>query len=624
MRFLSFIWRFLVGLKDALVLLFMLLFFGALYTVLSAEPRVGAGTRGALLLDLSGGIVEQPATPSPVDLLISQSSLTKQYRLRDLVHGLQAAASDDRVRAVALDLDIFTGGGQVALSDVGAALDAVRRAKKPVIAYSSAYTDDSYQLAAHADEVWLNPLGTVLLRGPGGANIYYKGLMDKLGVTANVYRVGTYKAAVEPFTRMDMSPEARQAAQALADSLWQSWLEDVRRARPKAQVADYVAQAEARVAHAGGDLAKTALEAGLVDRIGDRTDFGNRIAAIVGAKDGDVPGSFKTIKLDAWINSNPASQDDGSIGVLTVAGDIVDGKAASGTAGAETVVDRLNDGMRKGTLRALVVRVDSPGGSVLASERIRRAILHAKARGLPVVVSMGSVAASGGYWVATTGDKIFAEPGTITGSIGVFGIVPSFQGTLTKLGLGADGVKSTPLSGEPDTLRGPSAEAGRLIQATINDIYRRFIGLVATARHLPPERVEQIAEGRVWAGGTAHQLGLVDSFGSLDDAIAEAARRAGIDAKDARVMFLEKKPGFLESLLTSAAGGNGEAEPDAFTRVAAQPRMMIARAFDDAERLLSGPALQARCLECGPADLRPEPRSSSHSTLADLIGVLTR
>jgi protease-4 len=624
MRFLTFVWRFLIGLKDILVLLFMLLFFGLLYTALSASPRVGAGTRGVLLLDLSGPIVEQPATPGAFSLLTSGSSLTRQYRLRDVVHALRTAATDDRVQAVALDLDIFTGGGEVALSDVGTAIDAVRRAKKPVIAYSSAYTDDSYQLAAHASEVWLNPLGTVLLRGPGGSNIYYKGLMDKLGITANVYRVGTYKAAVEPFTRSDMSPEARQAAQALADSLWQSWLDEVRRVRPKAQVSDYITTAEARLAHAGGDLAKTALEAGLVDRIGDRTDFGDRLAQLVGAKDSDVPGSFKSIPLDAWINSNPASDDDGAIGILTIAGDIVDGKAGSGTAGAETIVNRLNEGLKRGNLKALVVRIDSPGGSVLASDRIRRAILHAKAKGLPVVISMGSVAASGGYWVATTGDKIFAEPGTITGSIGVFGIVPSFQGSLAKLGLGADGVKATPLSGEPDTLRGPSAEAGRLIQATIEDVYRRFIGLVAAARHLPPERVETMAEGRVWAGGTAHQLGLVDSFGSLDDAVAEAARRAHIDPKRAKAVFLERKPGILESMLTSVAADNGQAAPDALTRIAAQPRMMLARAFDDAQRLLDGPVLQARCLECGPAAPESQPQGRSQSTLSALLSILAK
>lgn len=624
MRFLGLIWRFLVGLKDFLVLLFMLLFFGALYAALSATPRVGAGTKGALLLDLSGSIVEQPAVPGALDLLTGGTGLVRQYALRDLVSGIRAAARDDRVQAIALDLDIFTGGGQVALSDVGDALSEVRRANKRILAYGSAYTDSSYQLAAHADEIWLNPLGTVLLRGRGGTNLYYKGLMDKLGVTANVYRVGTYKAAVEPFTRTDMSPEARQASQALADSLWQSWLDDVRRVRPNAQVGDYIVRMEDRLVAAGGDLARTALQAGLVDRIGDRTEFGKRVAEIVGKGDEDRPGSFKSIPLDAWINSNPASSDAGTIGVLTIAGDILDGEAGPGTAGAETVADRLFEGLESGTLKALVVRIDSPGGSVTASERIRKALLEAKSQGLPVVISMGSMAASGGYWIATAGDHIVAEPATITGSIGVFGILPSFQGTLAKLGVGADGVKSTPLSGEPDPLRGPSPEAGRLIQATIEDVYRQFLRLVADARKLPVERVEQLAEGRVWAGGTARQLGLIDRFGSLDDAVKEAARRAKIDPEEAEVRFLDRELGIWETMLAGAAGGGQATGSDPFTQAVSDSQSMLLRAFVDAERLLQGPVLQARCLECGsanPAVLRTSPNSRSWlAALLDLIG----
>ena len=622
MRLLTFVWRLLVGVKDMLVLILMLLFFGALYFALSSSPRVGAGTRGALLLDLSGTIVEQPSAPAPLDLLSGGSSVGREFRLRDLVNDLRAAAEDDRVQAVALDLDIFTGGGQVALSDVGAAIDAVRRAKKPVIAYASAYTDDSYQLAAHADEIWLNPLGSVLLRGPGGASLYYKGLMDRLGITANVYRVGTYKAAVEPFTRSDMSPEARESLQALVDDIWESWLGEIRSVRPKAQVTDYIGKAEVRLTRAKGNLARTALEAGLIDRIGDRTAFGKRMAAIVGTDDEDRPGSFRTIEHEAWTNSNPAGDDDGNIGVLTVAGAIVDGEAGSGTAGAETVTKTLHEALGRGTLKALVVRIDSPGGSVLASDRIRRAILDAKARGLPVVISMGSMAASGGYWIATAGERIFAEPGTITGSIGVFGIVPSFEGTLRKLGIGADGVKSTPLSGEPDILRGPSAEAGRLIQASVDDIYQQFVGLVAKARNMPPPRVDAIAQGRIWAGSAARQLGLVDSFGSLDEAIAEAARRAKIDPDEAGVIFLDKERGFWESMLTSLASEE-QATPDALARAAARPQQMTARALADAEWLLSGPSIQARCLECGPAGPAPPRPRHSGSFLASLLALFT-
>jgi protease-4 len=618
MRFLAFVWKFLVGLKDMLVLLFMLLFFAGLYYALSSTQKVGAETQGALLLNLSGPIVEQPTEPAALDL-VSGSSVGRQYRVRDLIRSLRAAATDDRIKAVALDLDIFAGGGQVVLSDVGAAIDQVRRAKKPVIAYSSAYDDDSYQLAAHADEIWLNPLGMVLVRGPGGANLYYKGLMEKLGITANVYRVGTYKAAVEPFTRSDMSPEARESSQALADALWENWLAEVRRVRPKAQVADYIAQAEARLTRAGGDVAKAALQAGLVDRIGDRTEFGKRMAAIVGARDSDVPGSFRTVGLDAWMNNETEEDKDGEIGILTIAGDIVDGKAASGSAGGDTVSAALLEGLRDGGVKALVVRIDSPGGSATASEQIRRAIVAAKAKGIPVVVSMGSVAASGGYWIATAGDYILAEPGTITGSIGVFGIIPSFEGTLAKLGVGVDGVKSTPLSGEPDPLRGPSAEAGRLIQATVEDIYRRFIALVAEARKLPVQKVQQIAEGRVWAGGAAHQLGLVDRFGSLDDAIAEAAKRAKIDKDDAGLRYLDAHVGWLGTLLQPVARQQTSVR-DPFGRLAAEPRALLSRAVGDAGRLVDGPVLQLRCLECLPT--HAEPVARDRSALQGLLAAL--
>lgn len=604
MRFVGKVWRFLVGVKDGLVLILMILFFGSLYVALSAAPTIGAGERGALLLDLDGPIVEEPATASPLEI-VSGVALPREYRLRDVVNALRTAATDDRVEAVVLDLDIFSGGGQVALSDVAAAMDVVRRANKPVLAFSTGYTDDSYQLAAHASEIWLDPLGAVAITGPGGANLYFKGLLDKLGVTANVYKVGTYKAATEPFTRNDMSPEARESIQAIATSLWDNWRSEVQRARPKAQLATYIADPAALFARSGGDMARGALAAGLVDRLGDRTAFGKRVAEVVGSDDPDVPGSFKTLPLGAWTRGNPAGDAGGQIGVLTIAGEIVDGASEAGTAGAETIAKLLSKGVDEKNLKALVVRVDSPGGSVFASERIRRAILDAKANGLPVVISMGSVAASGGYWIATAGDHVLAEPSTITGSIGVFGIIPSFQGTLTKLGLGADGVKTTPLSGEPDMLRGPSPEADRLIQMSVEQIYRRFLTLVAASRKLPVQRVDEIGQGRVWDGGTAHQLGLVDRFGSLDQAIAEAARRARLDPATAKPVFLDREPSLFASLFGSVAEEEEDQQArDVFSRVAARSSLTLARAVADAERLVAGPALQARCLQCPPPAAR--------------------
>jgi protease-4 len=255
-------------------------------------------------------------------------------------------------------------------------------------------------------------------------------------------------------------------------------------------------------------MAKAAQEAGLVDRLGDRNAFSKRLAEIVGTQDESVPASFKAIKYDNWIAGNPSSTAGGEIGVLPIVGEIVDGSADPGTAGAETIVRNLERGLKAGNLKALVVRVDSPGGSVLASEGSGRPLLEAKAQGLPIVVSMGSVAASGGYWVAMPADRVFAEPETITGSIGVFGILPSFQGSLEKLGVGADGVKTTPLSGEPDLLRGPSPEANQLLQLGVENTYRRFISLVAAARKMPPEQVQRAAKA---AYGTVERLGSLAS-----------------------------------------------------------------------------------------------------------------
>jgi protease-4 len=607
MAFVGKAWRLLVGIKDGLVLIFMLVFFGLLYAALSASPYKDSAREGALRLDLSGAIVEQPAARDPL-AAFGGTPATREYRVAELVHALDTAASDPRIRAVALDLDIFVGGGQTAIADVGAALDRVRRAGKRVVAYATGYTDDSYQLAAHADEIWLDPLGAVLIAGPGGSNLYYAGLLERIGVTAHVYRVGAFKSAVEPYTRSDMSPEARQQSQALADALWETWGNDVRGARPRARIADWVANPQAFLQPAGGDMAQAALRAGLIDRVGDRTQYGERMAALAGNDDERVPGRYNAVHYEAWIDEHRPGDSGGEIGILTVAGTIVDGEAGPGTAGGETVARNLERGLESGNLRALVVRVDSPGGSVLASERIRRAVLAAKARGLPVVISMGSVAASGGYWVATAGDFIYAEPSTITGSIGVFGILPSFEGTLQRLGIGADGVRTTPLSGEPDLLRGPAPEAERLLQTGVESTYRRFIALVAAARRLSPARVHEIAQGRVWSGGMARQLGLVDRFGSLDDAVAEAARRAGLDPATVRRAYLEREPGFLARLFGGRGGDNAAGAPrDAFARLARRPEAMIERAVHEAGSLLAGPAIQARCLEC-PA-IAPVPRA---------------
>ncbi len=622
MAFVKGVWRILVAIKDGLVLLFLLGFFGLLYAALSWSPKPARSvSSGALLLKLDGTLVEQPAEADPFSLLTSSGPQTKEYRLSDIVTALEAAKTDGKVKAVVLNLDGFMGGGQVALSRVGKALDAVRAAKKPVFAYATIYSDDSYQLAAHASETWVDPLGGVAILGRGGSGLYYKGLIDKLGVNTHVYRVGTYKSFVEPFIRTEQSPEARQANQALANALWQDWQEEVAKARPRAKLAAYVANPAGAAEAARGNLAKAAQSAGLVDKLGDEAAFGKRVAQVAGEPSDDRVGDFASIDLNSYAKAHrPAN--DGQIGVITVAGDIVDGDGGPGSAAGDTISALLYKALSEKDLKALVVRVDSPGGSVMASEKIRQAILEAKREGLPIVVSMGNVAASGGYWISTPADLIFAEPGTITGSIGVFGILPSFEGTLAKLGITTDGVRTTPLSGQPDIAGGTTPEFDRIMQMGIEDIYGRFVGLVAQARRKSPQQIDAIAQGRVWDGGTARQIGLVDRFGGLEDAIAEAAKLAKIDPAKAKVYRIEKEPDkfaeFLQSM-TERDDEDADAPRDMLSRQAMIQRRWAMQAIADVRGLISGAGLRADCLECRGYGA---PRRVSEADERGLMGLL--
>jgi protease-4 len=597
-------WKVLVGIKDGLVLIAMLIFFGLLFAMLSAGPGPSAIRDGALLLRLDGRIVEQPTAVDPFTALTGRGDAGHEFRLRDVVRSLDKAKGDSQVKVVVLDLDSFGGGYPAALNEVADAIGRVRAAGKPVLAYATTYTDSGYRLAANASEIWESPMAGTLFMGPGGSQLYYKGLIDKLGVNAHVYRVGKYKSYVEPYTRTDASPEAKEEVQVLYNVLFGQWKEAIARARPKAHIADFLSQPDKVVVAAQGNIAQANLDAGIVDRLGTRLDFGKRVAALAGHDDNKAAGTFRTIKYDAYVAANPLPTNGDAIGVLTIAGDIVDGKSTGGNAGSDTVAKAVLDALGKKKLKALVVRVDSPGGSALASEDMRMAILEARAQKLPIVVSMGGLAASGGYWVSTAGDVIFAEPTTITGSIGIFGIIPTFEGTLKKIGITSDGVKTTPISGQPDIYAGTNPAADAIFQAGIENGYRQFVTRVSQARHLTPARVDQIGQGRVWDGGTAHQLGLVDRFGGLQDAIAEAAKRAGLKVEDTHAEYLEKKPGRLARFLAGLARDDDDNDDstapaeDAFTRIAAERRGMFAAALGEVRRIGTGAAVQARCLEC--------------------------
>lgn len=618
MAFARKVWKLLVAIKDGLALLFLLLFFLALYVALTARPNVGQVQKGALLLRLDGAIVEEPSVIDPIAALLSRQAPVGEYRARDVVRALRIAARDSRVTAVVFDLSHFTGGGFVHLQDIGEAMDAVRAAKKPVLTYATLYDDDGVLLAAHASEAWVNPMGGAFVLGPGGNQLFYGGLLEKLKVTAHVFRVGTYKSAVEPFIRNDLSPASREAAQALYGAMWENWKQDVAKARPKANMALVGGDPVAWLKAAGGDAAAAAQAAGLVDRIGNETEFGARVAQIVGENPLDSgPGHFAHTPLKTWLAAHRPAQPGKAIGVVTIAGEIVDGDAGPGAAGGDRIADLL-DKAQKQDFAALVVRVDSPGGSITASERIRSAIARYKARKIPVVVSMGNLAASGGYWVSTPADRIFAEPGTITGSIGVFAVIPTFEKALADWGVTTDGVKTTPLSGQPDLVGGLSPEISAMLQANVEHSYARFLGLVGQARGKTPAQIDTIAQGRVWDGGTARQLDLVDAFGGLDEALAYAARAAKLETW--HPVFLGEQSDQLTSLLQRLRDDDDSAPPaearDFAGAIAGRQTGLIGRALVGAERLVGARGVQAYCLECPASASGKQPEKGDLTTLA--------
>ena len=601
MQFARAAWKFLVAIKDGMVLIAMLLFFGALYALLSSQPNSAAIGDGALLLDLNGVIVEEPAAPTLEDFLSSTSDSPREYRLRDVVHAIDASVDDDRVKAIVLDLGRFAGGGQTSLTDVGAALDRAKKAGKPIYAFASFYSDDSYQLAAHATQIWLDPMGGIIFAGAGGNRLYYKGLIDRLGVTANIYRVGTYKSAVEPYMRADQSPAAREASEALYNVLWDSWLSEVKKARPQAVIRPFADDPATFARTAGGDLAKVAMEQKLVDKLGDKTAFDRFVAEQVGTDETPSPDSFHSIDYDDFVAASPVDSDGSPIGVITVAGEIVDGKTGPGMAASGRIAEQIYKALDEDEIKALVVRIDSPGGSAFASEEIRLALLEARKKKLPIVVSMGDVAASGGYWVATAGDHIFAEPDTITGSIGVFAVLPSFEKALAKWGVTADGVQTTPLSGEPNFVGGFSEDLNVILQSGVENSYGDFVKLVAAARGKTPTEVDTIGQGRVWDGGTARQLGLIDGFGGIKDALAEAAKRAGLAEGDYHPQYLD--PPSRLSWLPFGGIPFVRQESAPVTGIvgwaAQRQKAIFGQALTTAQGLLAREDVQALCLECG-------------------------
>ncbi len=620
MKTLGIIWRVMVGIKDFLVLCLLALFFIGISALLSSAKPAHVPDGSALVLALDGAIVDQASETSPLDA--ASGGMAGEVQARDLVRAIDHAAADDRIKAIVLQLDGFMGGGQANLASVADALARFRKAGKPVHAWATAYGDDSWYLAAGASQLWVSPMGGVVLTGPGGSRLYFARALEKLQIDVNVFRVGTYKSFVEPFTRSSASPEAKAADQALAGSLWTSWQADARRLRPKANIAAYINELPQRIGKFGGDGAKAALDAGLVDQIGSRDAFDAAMIKLVGQDELDDWGHFTGVGLDDYLSVIGNDKGGDAVGVVYVTGNIVDGEAPRGTAGSTTIRLALEDALEKhDNIKALVVRVDSGGGSVTASEEIRAALLAAKADGLPVIASFGPVAASGGYWVGTAADEIYAQPSTITGSIGVFAILPSFPRALNDLGINSDGVKTTPYSGEPDVIAGLSPQVRTVLQMGVEDVYRRFLGVVSTARKLPVAEVDRIAQGRVWAGTQAQQLRLVDKFGGLDAAVAAAAAKAGIKG-DVQVIDIEKPiPAWQQALTGLGAAETEEQARDPWARAVQASRLRLLATARDFGWLAAGKGatMQALCVECTMAG---SPRPAAARDAETLLGRL--
>jgi len=556
--------------RKFLHLVLLLVIFGVIIGALKGSlPRIADNS--ALVMAPRGEIVEQ-LSGDAIDQAIAKAQGERQSEtlVWDLVDALQAAKKDARIKAVVLDLNDMSGGGQPTLAELAAAVKDFRSSGKKVIAHSTWYGQEQYYVAAFADEIYLDPLGFVAIDGFERYRTYYKELFDKLGVEMNLFRVGAYKSAAEVYTRKDMSPEDREESLAYLNGLWSNYRTAVAGARglQADDISAYVANVVPALLAAKGDGGKIALDARLVTGLKSSLEVERRMIELVGsdtrrkskqkveAEESDAGESFNSTSLEDYLRVVEAEKKargagKPKIGVIVAAGEIVDGRQPPGTVGSESTTALIREARRDEDVKAIVLRVDSPGGSVLASEEIYREIRATQKAGKPVVVSMGRLAASGGYYISASADEIWAHPATITGSIGIFGAIPTFQSSFEKLGVNVDGVGTTNLSGQFQFGRPLGEDAKKLLQSTIEHGYEEFLQRVADGRKKSRDEVHAIAQGRVWIGTDAKNNGLVDHLGLFDEAVKAAAKRADIK-EDYDVERIEPELSWAESLVLEA------------------------------------------------------------------------
>jgi protease-4 len=551
--FFGLIWRVLEGIRKVLHLALLLLIFGfvlaALHTSIPIVPR-----SAALIIAPQGDLVEQLAG-DPVRRALGEASggPAPETLLRDVTDAIAAAKSDSRIKLIVLDVDEMGPTGLSKLQEIGAALRDFRASGKRVIAAGDSFSQSQYYLAAQAGEVYLDPMGEVSVNGFSYYRMYYKDAIEKLSVDLNVFRAGTFKSYTDQFSRNDMAPSEREETSVWLESLWNAYTQDVTHARslPAGALKDFIAEQPASLQAVKGDMAKMALQRGLVTALKSRRQVADDLKGLVGEDDNNH--SFNSIGMNQYlaaVRSKHAlkGKSDAKVGIVVASGEIFDGHQMPGAIGGESTSNLLRQARYDNAVKAVVLRVDSPGGSEFASEKILREVQALRKAGKPVVVSMSTYAASGGYYIAAAANQIFASPTTITGSIGVFSYIPTFQRTLEKLGVNVDGIGTTPLAGDLRIDRALGPVTKQLLQASVDHAYAQFVRRVADGRKKSVEDVDKIAQGRVWAGLDAQRIGLVDHLGGLKDATDAAAKLAEL-GKDYDVDYIEPDLSLREELL---------------------------------------------------------------------------
>lgn len=553
-RFFSGLWWLVEGVRRTLLNLVFLAVLGLLIYGLVSRGPARLEEKTALVLNLSGTIVEQ-YTSSARDTALSQLQGRQlgETQLRDVLTGLEMAAKDEKISSLLLALDDFNGAGLSSLREVAAAIDRFKASGKKVLAWGSSYDQRSYFLAAHADQVLLHPMGAVTIEGFGRHRTYYRDALDRLGLSANVLRVGSYKNFGEVYSANGPSKETMESDRYLYDALWATYTDDVEQARklPAGSIMNTINSLPEQMTALAGDSAKLALNAKLVDGLKTRDEMRAMMIAR-GAEDGDGK-SFRQISLDAYLGHVMPKLTGDAVGVVIAQGEISDGVAPSGEIGGRSTAELIQKARLDDKIKAIVLRIDSPGGSAFGSELVRRELELTRAAGKPVVVSMGNVAASGGYWISMAADEVVADPATITGSIGVFAMLPTADKALKKLSVHTGGYTTTWLAGVYDPRRALDPRFAALVQSSIEHVYADFTGKAAKARRTTPEKINAVAQGRVWTGAQAKQRGLVDTLGSYGDAIKSAARRGKLQ-DGYRLVYLERERGRLDRLLDMLGG----------------------------------------------------------------------